>query len=41
MEKCEKRGIEIELEHQYICSYEFHTADNKGISIGLLRTAFL
>ena len=40
MEKCEKSGVEIELEHQCMYSYEFSTAGNKEISIGLLKTAF-
>ena len=40
MKKCEKCGIEIELEHQCMYSYEFCAAGNKGMLIGLLTTAF-
>ena len=40
MEKCKKSKVEIELELHRVYSYEFHTAGNKGISIGFLRTTF-
>ena len=40
MEKCDKCGIEIELERQCMHGYEFCAAGNKTVPIGLLRTAF-
>ena len=40
MDKCEKYGVEIELECLCMYSYRIHTESNKGIPIGLLRTAF-
>ena len=35
-----KGDVEIELECKCVYSYKYRTAGSKGISIGLLRTAF-